>query len=187
MGENRVLSKPDNSADPFEIIDNIVGKSNLDMGSAIVILQKTQAAFGYVSPAMLERISQLTGVPTSVLYSIVTFYAQFRMEPIGENLIQVCHGTACHLAGAEKISEAVEMETGAKTGHTSPDGKFTVEKVACLGCCSLGPVMTINEETLVRMTPEESRHMIQERRSGCGCTGASADAGEMSGEVSRVD
>lgn len=155
-----------NEANPFAVIDKIVHTSNLDQGAAIVILQQIQAAFGYVSPEMLDRISQLTGIPTSVLYSIVTFYAQFRLEPVGEYLIQVCHGTACHLAGAERVSQAVQMESGATEGHTSPDGKFTLEKVACLGCCTLGPVMTINEETFGRMTPELARKLIKAKREG---------------------
>ncbi len=150
----------------FVAFDQNVQEKNVEMGSAIMILQQIQNKYGYVSPPMLERISLLTGIPSSVLYSIVTFYAQFRLEPIGENLIQVCHGTACHLAGAEKIGEAVQLETGAKAGHTSPDGKFTTEKVACLGCCSLGPVITINHETYGRLNPELARRLIQQRRKG---------------------
>jgi NADH-quinone oxidoreductase subunit E len=74
------------------------------------------------------------------------------------------------LAGAEKITEAVEIETGAKTGQTSADGKFTVEKVACLGCCSQGPVMTINDETLAKMTPESARKIVLQMREGCKCS-----------------
>jgi len=182
MSEAQVSLNQKNSDNLYGVIDKIVGNNNLDMGSAIIILQKIQGTFGYVSPEMLERVSQLTGIPTSMLYSIVTFYAQFRIEPIGENLIQVCHGTACHLAGAEKISEAIEIETGAKAGHTSPDGKFTIEKVACLGCCSLGPVMNINDETCARMTPESARQMIKQRREGCHCGGThDGDAGSVEG------
>lgn len=154
---------------PLDIIDEIISKENNEMGSAIIILQKVQAAFGFVSAPMLERISQLTGVSTSELYSIITFYAQFRLEPIGENLVQVCHGTACHLAGAEQLTEAINRESGASGDKMSPDGKFTVEKVACLGCCSLGPVININGETHGRMTPEKARKLIKEKRKECSC------------------
>jgi NADH-quinone oxidoreductase subunit E len=86
------------------------------------------------------------------------------LEPIGENLIQICHGTACHLAGAEKITESLQFETKAPTGGTSKDGKFTLEKVACLGCCSLAPVITINEETYGRLTPEKVKKIIKATR-----------------------
>ena len=187
MSETRVCINPKSDGNPFEDLDKIVGNSNLDIGSAIMILQKIQGTFGYVSPTMLERVSQLTGTPTSVLYSIVTFYAQFRLEPIGENLIQVCHGTACHLAGAEKISDAIEIEAGARAGHTSPDGKFTIEKVACLGCCSLGPVMNINDETCARVTPENARQMIKQRREGCLCTESAVAKGDPDEVVKASD
>lgn len=150
---------------PLDIIDGIIGRENTEMGSAIKILQKVQAYFGFVSAPMLERISQVTGISTSDLYSIITFYAQFRLEPIGKNLVQVCHGTACHLAGAEQITEAIMLESGATDGKTSPDGLFTVEKVACLGCCSLAPVININGETYGRMTPEKARELIKKKRN----------------------
>lgn len=167
--KEEVLSNTQTARNPMEIIDGIISRQNTEMGSAIKILQNVQASLGYVSPPMLERISQLTGIATSELYSIITFYAQFRLDPVGENLIQVCHGTACHLAGAEKISEAIEMETGSRNGKTSPDDKFTVEKVACLGCCSLAPVININGETFGRMTPEKARQLIKQKRNGCSC------------------
>lgn len=187
MKEAEVSLNYSSNLDPYADFDKTVQEKNLDMGAAIRILQQIQATYGYVSPPMLERISLLTGIPTSVLYSIVTFYAQFRLEPIGENLIQVCHGTACHLAGAEKISEAVQIETGAKAGHTSPDGKFTIEKVACLGCCSLGPVITINSETYGRMNPEMARQMLKQRRQGCICGEHPAAEGDSIGEASKSD
>lgn len=149
---------------PLFIIDEIVQRHNASPGSAIPILQEIQNTFGFVAPEVLQRVSELSGILESELYSIVTFYSQFRMEPIGENLIQVCHGTACHLAGAEKISEAILQETGARDGGTSPDGMFTVEKVACLGCCSLAPVITVNEEAYGRLTPAAVGEIIRETR-----------------------
>lgn len=171
MKETKEGLSHDGGANPFVDVDKVVHDNNLDVGAAIVMLQKIQGKMGYVSNEMLDRVSKLTGISTSMLYSIVTFYAQFRLEPVGENLIQVCHGTACHLAGAERISEAISMEAGAEAGHTSADGKFTVEKVACLGCCSLGPVVNINDETMVRLTPEEARKIVKQRREGCTCHG----------------
>ncbi|PHJ39552.1 NADH dehydrogenase [Desulforamulus profundi] len=168
-------------------MDQIVHENYLDLGSAIVILQQIQDAFGYVAPYMLERVAALTGIPTGELYSIVTFYAQFRTEPIGENLIQVCHGTACHLAGAEKISEVLENETGARDGRTSPDRKFTVKKVACLGCCSHGPVVTVNDETHAKITPEKARKLVQQKRQGCSCGTITCEDDQAQKEVAAVD
>jgi NADH-quinone oxidoreductase subunit E len=150
---------------PLVAIDAIVQRRNAEPGSAIPILQDIQETFGYVAPEVLQRVSELSGILESELYSIVTFYSQFRMEPIGENLIQVCHGTACHLAGAEKITESLKHETGAKDGGTSPDGKYTLEKVACLGCCSLAPVITINDETHGRLTQAKLKKVLKEARA----------------------
>jgi NADH-quinone oxidoreductase subunit E len=161
---------------PLFAIKEIVQRHDVRKGAAIPILQDIQNTFGYVSGEMLQRAAEFSGIPVSELYSIVTFYAQFRLEPIGENLIQVCHGTACHLAGAEKITESLQFETKAPAGKTSPDGLFTLEKVACLGCCSLAPVITINEETHGRLTPDKIRKIIKETRK------QSAEKAESKGE-----
>ncbi|MFA6807871.1 MAG: NADH-quinone oxidoreductase subunit NuoE [Eubacteriales bacterium] len=159
------MKNNNNESNSIEIIDKIVSQANVTEGSNIIILQKIQEEFGYISPTMLERISQLIGTSVSELNSIITFYTQFRLEPIGKHLIQVCHGTACHLAGAEKISDAIELETGAKAGSTSPDGLFTIENVSCLGCCSIAPVIKIDDETYGKVTPEKVRNIIKEIRT----------------------
>jgi NADH-quinone oxidoreductase subunit E len=138
----------------FAVIDAIAHKHNVQPGAVIPALQEIQDAYGYVPPAAIERIAENIGVPSSEIYGIVTFYSQFRLEPVGENLIKVCHGTACHLSGAERIAQAIAQATGAGEGETSRDGKFTVERVACLGCCSLAPCTMINNEVHGRLTPE---------------------------------
>lgn len=143
-----------------DIIDEIVHQCN-ERGASIPILQEVQARFGYIDPSMLQRISDLTGTPASDLYSIVTFYSQFRLQKPGEYMIRVCCGTACHIGGAELIAQAVESETGAKEGETSPDGMFSLERVACLGCCSLAPVMMINGDVYGRLTPDMTRKIIR--------------------------
>ncbi len=150
-------------------LDQIIDSFASDRGAAMMILQKVQATFGYVSPEIIDYISQVTGTPASDLFGIATFYAQFRLEPLGENIIQVCHGTACHLAGAEQISEAVINEAGVQPGGTSADGKFTLEHVACLGCCSHGPVITLNGTTHARMSPEKVKKLVKEARKGSKC------------------
>lgn len=176
-----MLREDNANQNSFPEIDEIVKRVGVNKTPAMMILQAIQSAYGYVSPEMLEHVTGLTGIPSSTLYSIVTFYAQFRLEPVGENLIQVCHGTACHLAGAERITEAMVMETGAEAGKTSEDRLFTVEKVACLGCCSMGPVITVNGETHGNVTPDKVQKLIKERRECCvinGCPDHEHGAGK---------
>ncbi len=147
--ETRVKPEPN-----FVLIDAITHKHNVQPGAVIPVLQEVQEVFGYVPPAAIQRISDNMGVPASEISGIVTFYAQFRLKPLGRNVVKVCHGTACHLGGAEQVSDALCQCVGAKEGETSPDGQFTVERVACLGCCSLAPCVMLNGEVHGRLTGE---------------------------------
>ena len=142
-----------------DTLDQIVQQHN-ERGASIPILQEVQSRFGFVAPSMLQRISDLTGAPVSDLYSIITFYSQFRLQKPGEYMLRVCCGTACHLGGAELITQAVEKVAGVKEGNTSPDGKFSLERVACLGCCSLAPVMMINGDIYGRLTSDNVQKII---------------------------
>lgn len=144
------------------VVDAIAHKHNIEPGAAIPVLQEIQDAYGYVAPAAIERIAENINVPASELYGIVTFYAQFRLQPLGENVVKVCHGTACHLGGAERISDALCQEVGAQEGETSKDGQFTVERVACLGCCSLAPCIMVNKEVHGKLSPEAVRKAISQ-------------------------
>ncbi|MGB9561374.1 MAG: NAD(P)H-dependent oxidoreductase subunit E, partial [bacterium] len=104
-----------------------------EKGAVIPILQGIQEKYGYLPPEILERFSELTSIPLAQIYGVATFFAQFRFEPRGKHLIRVCHGTACHVNGAERISSAIEEYLGIKEKETTLDGKFSVENVACLG------------------------------------------------------
>ncbi len=159
LAETRVRETPS-----FAVIDAIVHKNNVEPGAIIPILQEIQDTYGYIPPVAIERIAENTSVRASEIFGIVLFYTRFRLRPLGENTIRVCHGTACHLAGAERISDALALEVGAKEGETSPDGVFTVERVACLGCCSLGPCAMANEDIRGRLTPEAVRKLVAEIR-----------------------
>jgi len=150
----------------FAVIDDIVHKHNAERGAVIPILQEIQAVYGYIPPAAIDRIAKITGINNGEVYGTATFYNMFRLEPLGENVVKVCHGTACHLAGAERIAESIAIEVGAKEGETSPDGKFTVEQVACLGCCSSAPALMINDEVYGRLTPESVRKVLKK----CKCS-----------------
>ena len=128
----------------------------------IPVLQKLQEAYGYLPQDVIKRLSERTGIFVSKIMGVVTFYSQFRLEPIGKNIVRICFGTACHVIGAENIADAICRELGIKLGETTEDRLFTVESVACLGCCSLAPVIMINDETHGRLTPDTARNVIKE-------------------------
>jgi NADH-quinone oxidoreductase subunit E len=142
------------------LIDAIVLKHNLQPGAVIPVLQEIQDEYGYIPPAIIQRLADQLGVFTSDIYGIVTFYAQFRLQRPGKNVIKVCHGTACHLGGSERLAESISQHTGTTEGKTSPDGRFTLERVACLGCCSLSPCITVNGEIHGRLTPESAGKIV---------------------------
>lgn len=119
----------------------------------IPILQKIQNTMGFLSEDAMFNVAGFLQIPESEVYSVATFYAQFRFEPIGENLIKVCHGTACYVQNAQIITETLENELDIKDKETTKDALFTLESVACLGCCSLAPVMMIGDNTHGKLSP----------------------------------
>jgi NADH-quinone oxidoreductase subunit E len=128
----------------------------------IAVLQNTQEVYGYLPRAALQEISLQSGVSLSQIYGVSSFYNQFRLSPIGKHLIDVCHGTACHVAGAQQITEALEEELGVADGKTTKDRLFTLGSVACMGACSQAPVMRIGEETYGNLTPDSTRKIIRD-------------------------
>lgn len=128
--------------------------------SLIPILQKVQNQHGYLPREFMEGIGNYLDMPPSKVYSVATFYAQFRFEPLGECLIKICHGTACHVKGAENVTETVESELGINMGETTEDKKFTVERVACLGCCSLAPAMMIDDTVYGNLTRDKIKNIL---------------------------
>ena len=129
-------------------------------GSLITILQHAQDLYGYLPIELLNYISLRTGIKAAKILGVATFYAQFRLEPIGKYLIMICQGTACHVNGSEAVQAAIEEELGIKDGQTTPDGLFSIKSVACLGCCSLSPVMMINGEAYGTLTPAKAKGII---------------------------
>lgn len=147
-----------------DIIDSIISEFDNKKGILIPLLQKVQEKLGYISKDAIRQLSKETTIPISVIFGVVTFYTQFRTKPIGKNLIRICHGTACHVANAPKISETIYDELEIDSGGTTKDLQFTVEEVACLGCCSLAPAMMINDKTFGRLTPDKTRKIIDDFR-----------------------
>ncbi len=138
-------------------------------GSLITILQQAQEIYGYLSEEAILYISERTGILPAKIYGVATFYAQFRLQPVGKYLIMMCKGTACHVNGADRVEEAVEEYLGIRDGETTEDGIFTLNTVACLGCCSLAPVMMIKssdgEETYGNLTKDSVVKILDEIRN----------------------
>ena len=135
-------------------------------GALIVLLQSAQEIFGYIPEAMIYEISEATDIPVADIYGVITFYAQFRMKPMGKHVIRICEGTACHVNGAKGILQTLEEELKIGVGDTTEDGLFTLLSVACLGCCSLSPVIMIDDETYGSLTADKTRKIIKKYRSG---------------------
>ena len=133
------------------------GSSNL-----IAILQKTQELYGYLPMDAIYYIAQKTGCAPAKVLGVATFYAQFRLQPVGKHLIMLCKGTACHVNGADRMEKAISEYLGIHDGETTEDGLFTLKQVACLGCCSLSPVMMIGDEAYGSLTPEKAISILKD-------------------------
>ena len=130
-------------------------------GNLIALLQRAQDVFGYLPEPVVDEIAHLSGIPASRIYGIITFYAQFSTVPSGRHKIFVCHGTACHVAGATRITEALEQELEVGDGETTADMEFTLGSVACMGACSQAPVMRVGEETYGNLSADETRKVAR--------------------------
>lgn len=152
----------------MEALDRLLEEYRDVPGNLIMILQKAQELFGYLPRAVIRKISKATGHTEAKIFGVVTFYAQFRLEPIGKYLILLCQGTACHVRGAKEVEHAISGELGIKDKETTPDQLFTLNNVACLGCCSLAPVMMIQsgdtEETYGNLTPDKAVSILDDLR-----------------------
>lgn len=133
-------------------------------GALIPLLQSAQDTYGYVSEKAIDYIGHITGIPAAEIYGVVTFYAQFRTKPLGKNVVKVCNGTACHVNGARTVYNTIQDEFGISYDETSDDGQFSLLSVACIGCCSLAPVITINGETFGRLTSQKLLKIIKEKK-----------------------
>lgn len=144
----------------LEALNKILKKYSGQKGIIIPLLQDTQKVYGYLPREALLRIAGATNTDVSQIYGVCTFYSQFRLAPVGKHIIKVCHGTACHVSGAARITEACEETLEIRDGETSDDRQFTLESVACLGCCSLAPVMMIDEKVYGKLTDRETKKIV---------------------------
>ncbi|MCK9521713.1 MAG: NADH-quinone oxidoreductase subunit NuoE [Proteobacteria bacterium] len=143
-------------------VDAIVARVGTDANLTIPVLQEVQEAFRYIPLEAIERIAATTDMTESQLYGVATFYAQFRLAPVGEQIIKVCHGTACHVGGAEGLTESLETRLGIRNGENTPDMKYTLEAVACVGCCSLAPVVMVGERTFGSLDRRKAAAIVDE-------------------------
>jgi len=133
-------------------------------GSLIPLLQQTQGLLGYLPKHAMQQIAATAGQSPAEVYGVATFYAQFRFEPTGKHTIKICHGTACHVVGVDLLDTTLQNELGIVPGQTTADGLFSLEQVACLGCCSLAPVMMIDDEVYGRLTGKKLKTALRKYR-----------------------
>ena len=148
----------------LRLLDDVLAKYADIKGSLITILQKTQEIYGYVPMDAVYHISERTGLTPAKILGVATFYSQFRFTAVGKYMIMVCKGTACYVNGAERIIDAISEELGIGNNETSADGLFSLSIVSCLGCCSLAPVMMINEDTYGSLTPDKVKKILRDIR-----------------------
>jgi NADH-quinone oxidoreductase subunit E len=161
MAENEITTA-DQEIKNFKI--DLINRKG-EIGSLIPLLQSAQESYGFIPEKAIYYISELTGIPAADIYGVITFYSQFRLKPLGKNLIRICEGTACHVNGAKKILSTLEDELGIGVGDTTDDGVFTLLSVACLGCCSLAPVVMINNSTHGNLNADKLRKILKKYKS----------------------
>lgn len=186
----------------LSLMEGVLRQYQEDATSLIMILQQAQTIYGYLPQEVIYHVAQRTGNSPAKVMGVATFYSYFRLKPMGTYQIMLCQGTACHVNGAERIQAAITQELGIHNGETTEDGMFTLNEVACLGCCSLAPVMMINGDTYGNLTPEKTIRILRELRKreggggirvlvGQGSCGVSAGAARvakvLAGHLSATD
>jgi len=146
----------------FDLINK--RKQRNQHGALIPLLQSAQDSYGYIPEKAIHYISEVVNIPAADIYGVITFYSQFRLKPLGKYVIRICEGTACHVNGAKNILKVLQNELGIGVAETTDDGLFTLQSVACLGCCSLSPVIMINDETYGNLDAEKTRKVIKKYR-----------------------
>ena len=148
----------------LSLLKDVLDKYADVKGSLISILQKTQEIYGYIPIDAVYHISERTGLTPAKILGVATFYSQFRFTAVGKHLIMVCKGTACYVNGAERIIDAIQEELGIGNNETTQDGLFSLSIVSCLGCCSLAPVMMIDEDTYGSLTADKVKKILRDIR-----------------------
>ena len=147
-------------------VDKIITDYNGEKSWLVMVLQDVQEAYNYLPAPALDRVAERLELGRSHVYNVATFYSSFSLTERGEHLIRVCDGTACHLRGGLNLREEVTRQLGIKEGQTTPDKRFTLEIVACVGACALAPVMMINSKYYGKLTPNKVKATLDFYRNG---------------------
>jgi NADH-quinone oxidoreductase subunit E len=151
-------------ADVQEKLSQIFANYTGEQEELIPILQETQQAFRYLPAVVMQEIAHFLKISANTVYGVATFYAQFKLAPLGRKVIRVCRGTACHVRGSAKVLAEMEKQLGIKAGETTPDREYTLETVACIGACALAPTMMIDGETYGKMTIKKVAEVLGDRK-----------------------
>ncbi len=145
-------------------LNAVLSRYHGEKGELLSILQAVQDEFGFLPSEAMLAVARFIRVPESKVYGVATFYNQFRFTPLGRNPVRVCLGTACHMAGGQLVLEAAERTLDIKVGGLTPDGEFSLERVACVGCCAIAPVMVVGDSVQPRMTPFKVEEVFAARK-----------------------
>ena len=162
----------------LSVVCDMIEQCGTGPDAVIPILLGVQDAFGYLPIEALQQVTETTNITPAQIYGVATFYAQFRFNPPGEHNIKVCMGTACHVVGARNFIEVLKADLNLSHGETTPDGKFSLERVACLGCCALAPVVVVNDEVHGRMNRVKFTELLETLKQGGEHPGSEDEAEE---------
>jgi len=163
MSEAAMMETVDGVDIDYMELDNIIEKDfGQDKENLIMILQAIQRQYNYLPKPALNYLATKIGIPMSQIYGVATFYSTFSLEPRGRNIISICLGTACHVRGGNRVNDKLEELLNVSDGQTTEDKRFTLESVRCIGCCSLGPVVKINEDMHGRIGTDEVEKVLEQ-------------------------
>lgn len=145
---------------------NIINRYTSPNGRVLFILEEFQRKYRHLPEEALRAAAEELGLPLGQLYGVATFYTSFSLRPRGDHIIGVCHGTVCHVKGAGRVTSELEKALGVAVGGTTADGRYTLESVKCLGCCSLAPVASIDGEVQARLSPEAVVKLLEPAAPG---------------------
>ncbi len=152
------------SPEDLEVLEDVFDR-NSEENSLMIYLQQVQAQFGYVPPFAIQYIAEHTLFSESRIFGVITFYTQFSLKPVGKNIIKICNGTACHVGGskvlAKKLRSLLKVDD---ENPTTEDRLFTVQPVACLGCCALAPAMMVNDRVYGKLTVDSMKEVVESYR-----------------------
>jgi NADH-quinone oxidoreductase subunit E len=148
------------------LLRNILSSYHSSRSGLIPILLEVQAKFSYLPEEAIQKIASFLNITEGELHSVASFYNQFRLTPVGRRRLTVCRGTACHIHGAPQILSEIEKAVDIKEGETTPDLEYTLESVACIGCCALAPCMKVNDNVHGEMTPQKTGELISDLNTG---------------------